>query len=102
MELKGRLKIELEEWLLNVDLEKNDFVDQLYYVLYYLPLPMQFTALCGFLMEKEKIDSFGIGKNTLSGEETVMLWQYPKVLPFLGETKDAAIEKAIEYLNENY
>ena len=63
---------------------------------------MQFALLCDFLEGKGVIDSVRIGKTMQNKTDSVSMWKYPRRKEVVGSTKQEAIEKAIEYLNDNY
>ncbi|NRA94350.1 MAG: hypothetical protein HRU26_17070 [Psychroserpens sp.] len=107
MELKGRLKSEFEEWVNNnnvliyaeeyVRVRLNDILND------DLPLSMRFTLLCQFLEDTGHLTGYAVGQ-LLEGGFMVKIWgkDFNGLGKYPGETKQEAIEKVVEYLNENY
>jgi hypothetical protein len=104
MKLEGQLQSDFQEWELENDklLHYGDECPHLSDISDELPLILKFTMLCQFLQETNKIDSYGVGRNAITHVDTVMIWNYPKIDEFKGETKEEAITEAIKYLNQNY
>ena len=104
MKLTGKLKEEFEEWLnkdendVGLSEDGNVWLSRCYKE---LPLSMQFALLCDFLEGK----GYFIDMSTQYGGGFVIDF-LDKEMTYLSEhsgtTKQEAIEKAIEYLNENY
>ena len=100
--LKGKLKEEFEGWLHNSDLFEDEDVEIAMFLCFHkLPISMQFSLLCDFLEGKEyyigisfytTVAPLGVYYEADMNEEE---W-------IQTDTKQEAIEKAIEYLNKNY
>ena len=103
MKLTGKLKAEFEEWLSNDFIGSKDHETDCYIYnnITEFPLSMQFALLCDFLEGK----GYFIDMSTQYGGGFVIDF-LDKEMTYLSEhsgtTKQEAIEKAIEYLNENY
>ena len=99
MKLEGRLKEEFEEWArehFNIQVLSgvylHDYLDD-------FPLSMQFALLCDFLEENRCI--IVLNKAAMCYECEIMIG-YRSTYFLDRSTKTEAIEKAIEYLNDNY
>ena len=102
MVLKGKLKREFEEWVLEykTPILVTTFEDySLRVVVYQLPLSMQFALLCDFLEDNRCI--IALNKAAMCYEVEIMIG-YRSTYFLDRSTKIEAIEKAIEYLNDNY
>ena len=104
MKLAGKLKEEFEEWLKNQKIEIDVFTDYYYLDIEHLdqlPLSMQFALLCDFLETNNPFTNTYVDVyydvNYTKWESTV-----DDTVIAITETKEEAITKAIQYLNDNY
>ena len=103
MELKGKLRDEFEKWSrehFNIQVLSGIYLHE---YLDSFPMSMQLSLLCEFLESKSYLTGNAVGE-LLQGGYMVKFWNgsFKGMSKHTGETKEEAINKAIEYLNENY
>ena len=105
MRLDDKLIIDFVEWLSNdfKGSKDHDTDCYIYNSVWYLPLSLQFNLLCQFLEETGKLTGYAIGQ-ILEGGHMVKIWgsDFNEMGKFQASTKEEAITKAIQYLNDNY